>query len=619
MERIVVLSIAETHVVKSISQMIGVLFAKRKFLLARFVATSLGRALTSMAVIFFIREFLASAVKEQTNFGEIVGASFGPGASLWFAAGLLLVTYFVGALFYYDNHVVVQRIIKVIELGFMERVIEHLLKLSVPYADHQSHGEIIQTVRTDVSQMRMVVQAVSRIFLEGVVVVGLMAVAISMSPSLAMWVLIVLPVVSLPVFLVAQRLRARSYVVRTTGYVLFDMILEILKGMRVIKTYHGEEIQTKMGLEKGRAYFDELIAVARLQALGRMGMETLAGLSVVIVVLVGGFQVINGTLDWPSLLAFVMAIRVMHTPLNLMHQQYLQIYEYHASLGRIVEFLETRPEIEDHPDAQPLTSPPDEIVCQDLGFSYGHKDVLSGISLTIRSGETIGIVGPSGAGKTTLLNLLIRLYDPSAGSVQFDGQDLRNLRLNDIYQQVAIVAQEPFLFSTTVRENIRCGRPSATDAEVEDAARAAFIHEDILHFPDGYQTQIGVGGRGLSRGQAQRINVARAFIKNAPILLLDEATSSLDSVAEAHVQEAIEHLLEARTSFVVAHRLSTLGNADRLIVLNQGKCVGFGPHEDLIRDCELYRRLWQSQQLGDSSPRKQLEQKAQGVDQQPTS
>lgn len=579
--------------------MIGVLFAERKILLARFVITSLGRAVTSMAVIFFIREFLAGAVQEQTGFGELVSASLGPSSSLWMAAVLLLVTYLVGALFYYDNHIVVQRIIKVIELGFMERVIEHLLKLSVPYADHQSHGEIIQTVRTDVSQMRMVVESVARMSLEGVVVLGLMTVAIGMSPSLAMWVLLVLPVVSLPVFLVAQKMRARSYVVRTTGYVLFDMILEILKGMRVIKTYHGEEIQTRMGLEKGHAYFDELIAVARLQALGRVGMESLAGLSVVIVVLVGGFQVIDGTLDWPSLLAFVMAIRVMHTPLNLMHQQYLQIYEFHASLGRIVEFLETQPEIEDRPDAQPLESPPDVIVCDNLGFSYADKAVLSEISLTIHSGETIGIVGPSGAGKTTLLNLLIRMYDPSSGSVLFDGRDLRQLRLNDIYQQVAIVAQEPFLFSTTVRENIRCGRPSATDAEVEDAARAAFMHDEILHFPAGYETQIGVGGRGLSRGQAQRINVARAFVKNAPILLLDEATSSLDSVAEAHVQQAIEHLLEARTSFVVAHRLSTLRNADRLVVLDRGRCVGFGPHEELMRECELYRRLWESQQLSD--------------------
>lgn len=595
--------------VKSIAQIMGALFRQRKLLLARFVVTSIGRAVTSMAVIFFIREFLASAVNERTGFSDAAtAASLEPNAVLWLAAGLLLVTYLIGSLFYYDNHIVVQRIIKVIELGFMERVIRHLLKLSVPYADHQSHGEIIQTVRTDVTQMRMVVQAVARMFLEGAVVIGLLVVATMMSPSLAMWVLLVLPTILIPVFLVAQRLRVRSYTVRKTGYVLFDMILEILKGMRVIKTYQGEEIQTRMSLKKGRAFFDELIHVARLEALGRVGMESLAGLSVVVVVLVGGFQVIDGTLTWPSLLAFLMAVRVMHTPLNLIHQQYLRVHTYHASLGRIVDFLGTQPELQDRPNAAPLVSPPQVIACDKVGFAYRDTSVLSDISFSVNAGETIGIVGPSGAGKTTLLNLMIRLYDPTEGGVLYDGADLRNLRLNDIYHHVAIVAQEPFLFSTSVRENIRCGRPSASDAEIEEAARAAFIHEEILSLPQGYDTLIGIGGRGLSRGQAQRVNVARAFVKNAPILLLDEATSSLDSVAEAHVQEAIEQLLESRTSFVVAHRLSTLRNADRLLVLDRGKCIGFGPHEELLRDCALYRRLWESQQLSDPQDYRQIEQ-----------
>ena len=230
------------------------------------------------------------------------------------------------------------------------------------------------------------------------------------------------------------------------------------------------------------------------------------------------------------------------------------------------------------------------------------------ISISVNAGETIGIVGPSGAGKTTLLNLMIRLYDPSSGCVQFDGRDLRNLKLDDIYHQVAIVAQEPFLFSTSVRENIRCGRPSASDAESKMPRGQPSSMTRFCDFPEGYDTQIGVGGRGLSRGQAQRINVARAFVKNAPILLLDEATSSLDSVTEAHVQEAIEHLLESRTSFVVAHRLSTLRKADRLLVLDRGKCVGFGSHEELMRACPLYGRLWKSQQLTDPIEYQQIEQ-----------
>ncbi len=585
---------------RSIMRIVRELFRQRKLLLARFVLTSLGRAATSMAVIYFIREFLAGANAAATEQAPVTG--------LWWAASWLLLTYVIGALFYYDNYVVVFRIIKLIELGFIERIIRHLFKLSVPYADRQSHGDIIQTVRTDVSQMRMVVQAVANMFLEGVVVVALMAIAIYLSPSLALWMLLVLPAVTVPVMLVARRLRERSRTVRKTGYVLFDVILEILKGMRIIKTFQGEEIQTQMGLNKGRAFFDELIQVARLQALGRVGMESLAALSIVVVVLVGGFKVIDGTLAWPTLLAFLMAIRIMHTPLNLMHQQYLKVHEFHASMDRIVNFLDTDPDLEERPDARRLVSPPERIECRDVGFSYGDKPVLHGISISVNAGEKIGIVGPSGAGKTTLLNLLIRLYDPTSGAVLFDGVDLRDLRLQDIYHHVAIVAQEPFLFSASVRENIRCGRPSATDAEVEEAARAAFIHEEILGLPESYDTVIGIGGRGLSRGQAQRINVARAFVKNAPILLLDEATSSLDSVAEAHVQEAIDHLLESRTSFVIAHRLTTLRQVDRVLVLDGGRCVGFGRHDELLRDCALYRRLREAQQLSHPLDYRQTEQ-----------
>ena len=586
---------------KSVAQIILPLFRGRTRLLVRFVVTSLGRAATSMGVIFFIREFLAGVVNEPTALVGAVAGPMGQSAVLWISAALLLITYVCGALMYYDNQIVVQRIIKVMELGVMERVIRHLLRLSVPFSDRQSHGDIIQTVRTDITQLRMVVQSSADIFLEAAVVVGLMATATWISPSLALWVLLVLPVVSLPIFFVAQRLRHRSYIVRQRGYVLFDMILEILKGMRVIKTFQGEEIQTRMSIEKGNDFFDQQIEVVRLQALGRVGMESLAGLSVVVVVLVGGFQVIDGRLHWPSLLAFVMAIRIMHTPLNLIHHQYLQVHTYHASVQRIASFLAIEPEVQEQPDARELARSPRLITCQGVGFAVGTVDILRDVSFRVMSGETVGIVGPSGAGKSTLLNLIIRLYDPTAGRILFDENDVKSLRLSDVYDQVAMVAQEPFLFSTTVRENIRCGRPDAADDEIEEAARAAFIHEEVLAMPDGYETAIGVGGRTLSRGQAQRINVARAFLKNAPILLLDEATSSLDSVAEANVQEALDRLLATRTSFVVAHRLSTLRNADRLLVLDRGSVVGFGPHDQLLCDCPLYRRLWESQRLGETA------------------
>lgn len=582
---------------QSICQLVATLFHAKKLLILRYFATSVGRALTSMAVIFFIREFLSGAIDEPTGFTQLISNAFGAQAVLWVAAAMLLAAYLLGALLYYDNQITVQRIIKVIELGVMERLIRHLLMLSVPYTDQQRYGDVIQTMRTDISQMRMVVQAAANMILEALVVSGLMLMAAWISPSLTLWVLIVLPIISLPVVIIAKQLRLRSYAIRSTGYLLFDMVLEILRGMRVIKMFRGEEMQVEESIEKGAAYFDELIRMVRLQALGRVAMESLAGLSVVIVVLAGGYQVINGQLQWPSLLAFVMAVRVMHTPLHMIHKQYVEIHSWHASVARILEFLDTEPQIRERPDALRLEAAPNEISCEDVEFGYQDTNVLNRISFTVSAGETIGIVGPSGAGKSTLMNLLVRLYDPTSGRVCFDGRDLRTLKLSDIYDKVAIVAQEPFLFSTTVRENIRCGRPDATDDEVEAAAKAACIHDEIVAMSDGYQTLVGIGGRELSRGQAQRLNVARAFIKSAPILLLDEATSSLDSVAEANVQRALDKLLESRTSFVIAHRLSTLRNADRLLVVCDGELVGFGRHDELIHTCELYRSLWNAQRL----------------------
>ena len=221
--------------------------------------------------------------------------------------------------------------------------------------------------------------------------------------------------------------------------------------------------------------------------------------------------------------------------------------------------------------------------------------MLQNVSFTVQAGETLGIVGPSGAGKTTLLSLVARFYDPTHGRVMLDGEDLRNFRLHDIYGKLAIVTQDPFLFSTSIRENILCGRPDATQEEVEAAARAGEIHDEIMAMPDGYETVVGQGGRALSRGEAQRVNVARAILKNAPILLLDEATSSLDSYSEARVQRAVDRLAEGRLAISVAHRLSTLRNATRILVLEQGQAVGLGTHTELLANCLTYRRLWEAQ------------------------
>jgi subfamily B ATP-binding cassette protein MsbA len=576
---------------------VTVLFRDRKALVLRFALTSLGRAAFGMAAILLIRDFLSGVLGERGGLASAAAAAFGPTAALWVVAVLLLGAYVAQSACSYDNQVSQQHIIKVLELGLMERLIRHLLSLSVPFFDRQSHGDIIQAVRQDVSNLRVVVLAFAALFVEGASAVGLLAAALWLSLRLTLLALVALPVAVIPLWLIARMILQRSFAVRKRGYVLFDVILQLLRGIRIIKSYRGEEQEARTAVEKGRLYFDALVAMVRVRSLSQALLESLAGLGIVVVILVGGIEVMRGQLSWPALLAFLMAVRALHGPLNNINRSYAEIRNHGASVSRIGELLGTRPEVPDRPDAHPLDRAPRVIEFDNVTFGFGDTTVLQGLAFRVEAGETIGVAGPSGAGKTTLLNLVARFYDPTGGTVRVDHRDLRDYRLADVYDKLAIVTQEPFLFASSLAENIAAGRPDASRGEVEAAARAAEIHDEIVEFPEGYDTLIGIGGRGLSGGQAQRVNIARAILKNAPILLLDEATSSLDSLAEAKVQRAIDRLMEGRTTFTVAHRLSTLRHASRILVLDRGTMVGFAPHGELLEACPLYRRLWETQQL----------------------
>lgn len=494
----------------------------------------------------------------------------------------------------YDSQVSEQKIVKAIELGTMERLIHHILKLSVGFLDRQTHGNLLQSVRQDVSQMRSVILATASVVLEAIQAIGLIVAAVSLSPTLSVWAFILVPVAVLPIYIIARRTLSRSFGVRQKGVALFDALLQLLHGIRLIKIYQGEHAEGERTIEHARNYFDGLIDMEKVRAFARIVLESLAGLNVVVVIIVGGFSVMSGRIGWPELLAFLLAMRAVQGPLNNINIGYLEIQRYGASVAHIEQLLQERPEIQDQADALPLSQPPMTIAADDLAFGFHGKPVFESVSFAVNAGETLGIVGASGAGKTTLLNLLARFYDPTSGAVLLDGKDLRSFRLKDIYGMLAIVTQDPFLFSTSIGDNILCGRPDASQEEVEEAARAAEIHDEIMAMADGYETVVGQGGRSLSRGEAQRVNVARAILKNAPILLLDEATSSLDSYSEARVQRAVDRLASGRLAISVAHRLSTLRNASRILVLEQGHVVGLGTHNELLANCPT-RRLWEAQ------------------------
>ena len=567
-------------------------------LATRFVVSSLGRSALTGASVLLVREFLGGVLGRTDGVAPRLVDVLGSSGALWGIAAMLVATQLGAAGLSYVAQVSQQRLVAAIELSAMERLITHLLGLSAGFFDRRTHGDLIQTVRQDVSQLRAVAFSAATMVLDALHAVALITAAVLLSPALALIAFVLVPIAALPVYLVARRTLAGSFGARSRGVALFDVLLQLLRGIRIIKVYHGERAEAVRTVHRARQYFDELIGVERTRAVARVTLESLAGLSLVAVIIAGGMQVLGGSLGWPELLAFLVSARAAQGPLNNVSTSYLDIQRYGASVAHIEALLAEHPDVRERPDAVAITAVPVRLAAEGLGFAFDDTTILAGISLEIRAGETLGVAGPSGAGKTTLLNLLARFYDPTSGAVRLDGHDLRELRLDDVYRQIAIVAQDPFLFATSVRENIRCGRPAASDAEVEGAATAAEIHDDIVAMPAGYDTVVGQGGRTLSRGEAQRINIARAVLKNAPILLLDEATSSLDSFAEAKVQRALDRLAVGRLTIAVAHRLSTLRNATRILVLDGGRVAGLGSHGELVASCAVYRQLWEAQASG---------------------
>ena len=577
------------------------LLRRRPGLLLRFVVATLGRAALTSLTILLIHQFLATVLGQPGGWASALLHRAGIELSLGAVIVMLTLVQLAAIVLGYDARVSEHRILSAIEMGTMERVIRHVLGLSVDFFDDRTHGEFVQSLRNDVANLRLVCAAYATILLEMTQAIGLIAVATRLSPSLALWAFVVVPIAAIPITIAAQRTLIASSTIRKRNAGIFDMLLQLVHGIRIIKIYESEASEAAHTGERARHYFEEYDAMERVRALARVALDTMAAVTMIVVAVAGGAYVLRGSLGWPELLAFFLAARAVQGPLNNLNGAWMDTRRYGASVRNIDAMLRTAPAVRDAADAQPLTAAPETLDAHAVTFERGGVRILDGVSFSVRAGETLGIVGPSGSGKTTLLNLVARFYDPTAGSIAFDGVDLRALRIADVHEKMAIVTQDPFLFMTTIADNIARGRPSASRGEIESAAREAEIHDDIMAMPDGYETIVGHGGRALSRGEAQRINIARALLKNAPILLLDEATSSLDSWSEARVQKALDRLAAGRMVLSVAHRLSTLRNATRILVLDGGRAAGLSSHRELLETCETYRRLWFAQTHTDSS------------------
>ena len=383
---------------------------------------------------------------------------------------------------------------------------------------------------------------------------------------------------------------------------------EVLDGRRVVKAYRMED----RSIERARQILSErmkhLMKGARARAAATPSAEALAGLGIAAVVFYGAYQGIHGTMGLPNFMSFLAAMMLSYGSIRSLSNFYTAMSDGSAAAARAFELLDAQPAIRDALDARPLTlanaTPRGAIRFAEVTFEYGAESnaVLRAVTFEVPAGKTVALVGPSGAGKSTALNLILRFYDVTGGSIEIDGQDLRGVTIESLREQTALVTQEPFLFDDTISANIACGKPGASQADIENAARAAAAHDFIMRLPSGYDTVTGEAGNKLSGGQRQRIAIARAILRDAPILLLDEATSSLDTESERAVQTALTRLMKDRTTLVIAHRLSTVAGADRIVVLDHGRVVEQGTHGELLARGGLYARLYRTQFVDEAEP-----------------
>jgi ATP-binding cassette, subfamily B, bacterial MsbA len=552
----------------------------------KFLGCAIGQAGCRAGTLWLIKQFLQ----------HILTAPAGPpSVRLYLAAGAIFLLWFLASALEYGSKIAQQNLVRGIEFSAMMKVVRHLLTLSVRFFDRTSHGDLLTIARGDIASLRDLVGNVCTIAVSACTFTALMVTAFKLSPWLAFWGLVVFPIVTGPLIVLGNRIRRVAESRRTVGYKIYDVLAQVFNGIRLIKVYQGEQGEIESCERLGTVYYRHLLAAMQARALAGVILETLAGFGVVLVVILGGFSVIGGHIQWATLLTMLMVLMSMHDPLRQSIHAQASLKELVPSLSRLTELFETTSEVQDAPGAKPLAEPMRRLAFDHVRFAYGSNEVIKDVSFDITAGETIGLVGPSGAGKTTLLNLVPRFFDPTQGRLAINGIDLRQIPLDDLMRHISIVTQDPFLFDGTIRQNILYGRPNAREKDVQRAAEAANVHDDIMSLPRGYDTVVGVGGAKLSGGQRQRVNVARALLKDAPILLLDEATSSLDSISELKVQHSIDVLMKGRTCLVIAHRLSTLRNADRIVVLNGGSIEAIGKHEELLSSSVTYRRLWEAQ------------------------
>jgi subfamily B ATP-binding cassette protein MsbA len=476
---------------------------------------------------------------------------------------------------------------------------EHVLKQSFSFLGNHTTGSLMSHITTDVEKIQnAVAEMAGDLLKEGLTVLGLMVILFVQDWRLAIVALIGMPLAFAPLVRLGRRLRSSSETSLRRWRDISEILQETISGFRIVKAFAMEPFEIERFRRAASRLLRVNLRITRTTAFLPPLMEAVGGVALVGALFIGSYEIRHGMLTPGKFVSFLTALFLMYTPIKRLSQVNAMLQGALAASSRIFGVLDTHQEVVEEAGAVALPRMQREIEYRDVGFRYEGSDgtVLRRVSFTARAGEVVAIVGTSGAGKTTLVNLLPRFYDVTEGAVLIDGVDVRRATLRSLREQIGLVTQETVLFDDTVRANIAYGLKDVDEARIESAARAAFAHDFILDLPRRYDTEIGERGNRLSGGQRQRIAIARALLKNPPILILDEATSSLDAKSEQLVQQALSNLIKGRTTLVIAHRLATVRNADRIAVLDGGEVKEVGTHEELLRKPGgIYSRLYELQ------------------------
>jgi ATP-binding cassette, subfamily B, putative efflux pump len=481
-----------------------------------------------------------------------------------------------------------------------DQLYTHIQKLSFKYYSNTRSGEIISRVINDVEQTKtFVVTGLMNLWLDMATIFIAIAIMFTMNVKLTFVSLVLFPLYALSVKYFFGNLRkltkSRSQALAEVQSYLHERV----QGMQVVKSFAIEEHEQTQFAKQNRNFLDKAIAQTRWNAKSFSAVNTITDIAPLIVIGFSAYQVIDGQLTIGTMIAFIAYIDKLYNPLRRLVNSSTTLTQSIASMDRVFELIDVKYDIEDGPDAVPCENVQGNISFNNVSFSYNENEeiVLKNINLEVKKGETIALVGMSGGGKSSLVSLIPRFYDVTAGEILLDGTDIRSFKVRSLRDKIGMVFQDNLLFSDSVKENILLGNPLATDEEVINAAIAANAHEFIMNLPSGYDTKVGERGVKLSGGQKQRIAIARVFLKNPPLLILDEATSALDLESEHLIQESFETLAKDRTTFIVAHRLSTITHADRIVLIEHGEIVEIGNHEQLMEKQGGYYRLFQVQQI----------------------